>query len=294
MTPPADIVQVAIDASLRSTCRSKRGAVAFLPAGSTAGVSAPRSRDEVISFGWNCKPGPVAGGVVACDGSLECRSTCKRDAIHAEQMIVLSTANLSGCDILHVKTVDGQVAPAVGPKCLECSKLLYAAGVAGVWLLLVDGWRRYPIQEFHQLTLVAVYGDRYRSACNQCGGPDGQHEDSCPMAGRCMDCGMRREDIPADVVMSREQWLTIHPKEVGILCAGCIVRRAARIRGAVRCHLVVEIAEHPIPTGPVLVGDKGPEVFERTTGGGLFGSKRYEIGKGDGHVGPGHEDGRTT
>jgi len=36
---------------------------------------------------------------------------------------------------------------------VECSKLMLAAGVAGVWLYQEAGWRRWTAAEFHQATL---------------------------------------------------------------------------------------------------------------------------------------------
>jgi hypothetical protein len=59
-----------------------------------------------------------------------------------------------GCDMLHVKTVDGELVPSGGPSCVQCSKLALAAGIAGVWLFHEDGWRRYGAVEFHELSLA--------------------------------------------------------------------------------------------------------------------------------------------
>ncbi len=58
----------------------------------------------------------------------------------------------------------------------------------------------------------------------------------------CLDCGLPYSDFPLDTHLSRSQWLEIHTDEGGILCANCIVKRAAKIPGAVLVHLVVEIA----------------------------------------------------
>lgn len=134
---PMAAVQVAVDASKRSTCRSKRGAVAFRD-------------DRVISFGWNHKPDG------SCDGSETCKRTCRLEAVHAEEMIAISTVDISGCDIVHAKTVNDALVPSGGPSCLECSKLMLAAGVRAVWLYHDSGWRRYLINEFHRLTLAHV------------------------------------------------------------------------------------------------------------------------------------------
>ena len=60
----------------------------------------------------------------------------------------------------------------------------------------------------------------------------------------CLDCGLRYEDFGLDVILPRPQWLTIHPNEHGLLCARCIVARAAKVPGATCCHLIIEVAPH--------------------------------------------------
>jgi len=59
---------------------------------------------------------------------------------------------------------------------------------------------------------------------------------------RCMDCGKPYADFPLDVVLPRGQWLAIHPDENGVLCAACIVERAARVPGATVVHAIIEVA----------------------------------------------------
>jgi deoxycytidylate deaminase len=134
----ADFVDLALEMSTNSPCqKSKRGAVAF------------RDR-ELVAVGWNHRPGGEA-----CDGSEDCRASCRREAVHAEQVLVVSTANLDGADVIHVKSIDGALVASGGPSCGECAKLLRAAAVAAVWLYHADGWRRYPIAEFHRLSIEA-------------------------------------------------------------------------------------------------------------------------------------------
>jgi hypothetical protein len=59
----------------------------------------------------------------------------------------------------------------------------------------------------------------------------------------CLDCGLPYADFPMDVSLPRGQWLTIHPDEHGVICAGCIVKRVrARMVGAVVIHMVVEVS----------------------------------------------------
>ena len=63
------------------------------------------------------------------------------------------------------------------------------------------------------------------------------------MRAECDDCGLDYSDFPIDVLLPRHQWLTIHPNN-GLLCAACIVKRAAKVRGAIVVHMIIEIAEH--------------------------------------------------
>jgi deoxycytidylate deaminase len=137
MEPPDAVVNAAIRASTLSPCRSKRGAVVF-------------DDDGVMAVGYNHKP---AG--FECDGSAECKAHCRIEALHAEQHALVNEAELVGSDMLHVKTVDGTLVPSGAPSCVECSKLILAAGIAGMWLYHADGWRRYELPEFHSLSIKA-------------------------------------------------------------------------------------------------------------------------------------------
>lgn len=141
----ADFVGLALEMSTSSPCRkSKLGAVAF--------NGRENERRELVAVGWNHRPGGEA-----CDGSPACRATCRLEAVHAEQVLIVSTANLDGADVIHAKSVDGALVASGGPSCEQCAKLLRAAGVAGVWLYHEPGgWRRYPIAEFHALSMAAA------------------------------------------------------------------------------------------------------------------------------------------
>lgn len=56
--------------------------------------------------------------------------------------------------MLHVKVdASGQMVVSGPPSCDQCSKLILRAGIAGVWLLHEEGWKRYTAQEFHEATL---------------------------------------------------------------------------------------------------------------------------------------------
>lgn len=128
------LVGHAVAASRRSPCRSKRGAVVF------------RVASPLCSTGYNTRPG--------CDGSLTCKASCRKVAIHAEQMAILRAERRQcrGAELLHVKTVDGRLVASGAPTCVECSKLALYVGIVAVWLFHEDGWRRYPIEQFHQVS----------------------------------------------------------------------------------------------------------------------------------------------
>jgi hypothetical protein len=139
-----DFVAIALAAAADSPCRSQRGAVAF-----TGNELEGR---ELVAVGFNVKPDGT------CDGSDRCKSTCRREAVHAEQALLASGVDLAAggvVEVLHVKRAGGRLAVSGGPDCVECSKLLLFAGVAAVWLYHADGWRRYPIEEFHRLSIEA-------------------------------------------------------------------------------------------------------------------------------------------
>lgn len=171
------LVAIALEAASSSTCRSQRGAVAF-----TGGELEGR---ELVAVGFNQKPG--------CDGSERCKATCRREAVHAEQAMLASGVDLAAggrVEVIHVKLAGGVLAVSGGPDCVECSKLLRFAGVIAVWLYHVDGWRRYPIEEFHRLS---IEGDRMRVNVSI----DGREIARAIVAGvrssrdRCPYCGNR-------------------------------------------------------------------------------------------------------
>jgi deoxycytidylate deaminase len=139
--PPQDAIDAAVSFSKLSPCRSKRGVAIFFD-------------EQVRGGGYNYKPGGL------CDGSEACKATCRDEAVHAEQQALLSLGRRSnGCEMLHVKTVDGVLVPSGPPSCVQCSKLALAAGIAAVWLFRgEDGWVRYPANVFHDLSLRAHPG----------------------------------------------------------------------------------------------------------------------------------------
>jgi deoxycytidylate deaminase len=146
--PDRTVVRAAIDASRHSPCQSKRGVAIFHP---TTTSYAPTFRVT----GFNHKPVGFE-----CNGSDGCKATCGDEAIHAEEAALLAAGPLARfADLLHVKTVDGQIVPSGVPSCLKCSRLILGAGLLGVWLYHETGWRRYAASEFHRLTLdLHAYG----------------------------------------------------------------------------------------------------------------------------------------
>ena len=50
----------------------------------------------------------------------------------------------------------------------------------------------------------------------------------------CLDCGGDYDKLMAcDLVLPRDQWLAVHPDDGGVLCANCMVRRAAALPGTI-------------------------------------------------------------
>lgn len=137
--PPKHIIRFAVEASKCSPCRSKRGVAIF-------------RGDALMNTGHNYKPRPFV-----CDGSAACKATCRGEAIHAEQHALLISGSYFAQDseMLHVKTVDGELVPSGGPSCVECSKLMTAAGISAMWLYHEHGWQRYDIETFHRESLKA-------------------------------------------------------------------------------------------------------------------------------------------
>lgn len=59
----------------------------------------------------------------------------------------------------------------------------------------------------------------------------------------CMDCETAYSAFPLDTTLPDEQWRLIHDSEGGVLCASCIVRRAARLPGIVAVRARLEFAK---------------------------------------------------
>lgn len=69
----------------------------------------------------------------------------------------------------------------------------------------------------------------------------------------CLDCQKPYDDFKLDTLFSREDWLKIHPKEHGLLCANCIVKRASLLPRIVAVRARLQFADefdepNPRPT----------------------------------------------
>lgn len=139
MSQHLEFLPFAIEAAKQSPCQSKRGVVIWDEYGT-------------VSVGFNHQPAPFI-----CDGSNACKMSCGKTAVHAEQMALLqgNRSRIHGAEMLHIKVIDGKPVPSDGPSCLQCSKLILEAGIAGMWLLHHDGWKRYGPAEFHYRSSTA-------------------------------------------------------------------------------------------------------------------------------------------
>lgn len=61
----------------------------------------------------------------------------------------------------------------------------------------------------------------------------------------CMDCGEPNAEMPINTTLPHDQWRRIHDSEGGILCASCIVRRAAKLPRVIACRMRFEFADTP-------------------------------------------------
>lgn len=132
-----EALSVAVSIGSTSPCaKSKRGVVIWDQAG-------------VVAVGTNHQPRGFS-----CDGSTACREACNRLCVHAEETAILrARRSVVGCDMLHIKVVDGRAVPSGHPSCWQCSRVVLDSGIARLWLLHDDGLRAYSADEFHELTL---------------------------------------------------------------------------------------------------------------------------------------------
>lgn len=134
-------LEEAVKASLNSNCKSKRGVVIW------------HREHGLMSSGWNAPPKPYI-----CDGTEACRGNCAKTALHAEQAAILSfdrvMINLSECEMIHVKSIDGVAVFSEKPSCWQCSKLILGSGLKSMWLYQKEGLVEYTPVDFHEQTLI--------------------------------------------------------------------------------------------------------------------------------------------
>lgn len=120
------------------------------PCGSKRGIVIWHREHGVISGGYNAPPPSFV-----CDGSDACRANCNKTAVHAEQAALIDfDPRIEGCEMIHVKVVDGEAVHSLQPSCWQCSKLILQAGISYMWLYQVEGLVRYTAQDFHNKTLI--------------------------------------------------------------------------------------------------------------------------------------------
>ncbi len=79
-------------------------------------------------------------------------------AIHAEQMAVINTPikKRSGAKLYHLKLKNGEPTPSGQPSCTICSKIIFDAGIAEIFLWHKEGWRAYSAEEFNRLSFMPI------------------------------------------------------------------------------------------------------------------------------------------
>lgn len=132
--------------ALFTECQSKRGVVIWSPITKT-----------VLSIGINRQPVGFP-----CGGTDECKRSCGRTAIHAEESAIIhAKMDLSGASLLHVKSSAGGIIPSGRPSCVRCSGMILESGIETVWLYHADGLKSYTAKEFHRLSMEELYRRYY-------------------------------------------------------------------------------------------------------------------------------------
>lgn len=62
----------------------------------------------------------------------------------------------------------------------------------------------------------------------------------------CLDCGKPYRSFLLDATLPHDQWRLIHHSDGGVLCANCIVARAARLSGAMAVRMRIEFASDTV------------------------------------------------
>lgn len=82
----------------------------------------------------------------------------------------------------------------------------------------------------------------------------------------CMDCGKRYDDFKLDTLFSREDWLAINPQSVGLLCANCMVKRAAELPRVVSVRARIQYATEFTDSQPAGAAPSGQRAKADRTG----------------------------
>ena len=164
-SPPDWAVAIAIGEARSSSCgRSKRGACAWYKDGdrtvSAVGRNyAPLSSGRPVTSDRNYAPLSLGA---PCDKSNECKATCGKRLLHAEEDALLKLGPIpKGLDasMLHVKigakSSVWDAVPSGEPSCPECAKLMLVAGFKEMWLLHESprNWQVYKTDMFYMKTL---------------------------------------------------------------------------------------------------------------------------------------------
>ncbi len=145
--PPRHVIDAATKAARRSWCaKDSRGAAVF--------HNDPGSYGSTTSRVVAAPNGPAPP--FKCSGSPECRAACGKLAVHAEERALFEWEQRlgpRGPDVVHIRVHENEPVVSGDPSCITCSRTMLLHGVAAVWLWHEAGWRRYPIVEFHALSL---------------------------------------------------------------------------------------------------------------------------------------------
>lgn len=63
------------------------------------------------------------------------------------------------------------------------------------------------------------------------------------LIAKCMDCGKDYKDFGLDVYMNDFDWSKINPNKNGLLCANCIIKRAAKLAGVIVIKMELDYRE---------------------------------------------------
>lgn len=136
---PEQALEAAVEAGRQSPCqKSKRGVVIF-----------HEKMPHVIASAWNTPP----EGFV-CSGDETCQKYCGKLCVHAEIAALLKAGpNAAGCDMLHVKVVNGEAVASGPPSCADCSKAIIEAKIVTMYLVHQNSLLGYDARNFHALSL---------------------------------------------------------------------------------------------------------------------------------------------